>query len=175
MYHPNKKQISVWELVGPEAHARWGDSAIMLMNPLLCISLQQIRNRHGRLRLNSTKLGFTQRGFRTDKHWKLNKDLEGAKAELDRLQRFAKSRSAHLRGDAQDFDPLDSTVEAVYDDIRNNPDLYPFIHFVETGVSWGHIDVRNQPDITFWDKNTGEVEIVKQKPIEWGLIVPGFK
>lgn len=174
MFHPNKNHFSVSELVPPQEVERWGESALMLLNPLALISLQQIRNRHGRCRLNSRKYGFTQRGFRTHKMWKAKKGLTGMKAELDRLSRFAANRSAHLRGDAFDLDPLDTTVEAIVADIRENPDLYPFIHFVEVDRSWLHFDVRNQPDITFWSPDRGVVEVVKQKPIDWSLIAPGI-
>lgn len=174
MYHPNPDHFQTSELLPPTAVERWGKGAIMIINPLAAISLQQIRNRHGRMRLNSKKYGFTQRGFRTEDMWKPKKNLTGMKAELDRLERFARSRSAHLRGDAFDADMLDTTVEAVIEDIRNNPDLYPFIHFVEVGQNWLHFDVRNQPGITFWHPEDGVVDFVEQKEINWSLIAPGI-
>ena len=174
MYHPNPDNFVISELVPPEEVTRWGEGAIMLINPLAAISLQQIRNRHGRMRLNSKRLNFTQRGFRTEKMWKPKKGLTGMKAELDRLQRFAANRSAHLRGDAFDADMLDTTVEAVIEDIRENPDLYPFIHFVEVGQSWLHFDVRNQSGITFWHPEKGIVDFVEQCEINWSLIAPGI-
>lgn len=174
MYIPNRKQFAISELCPPNAVKRWGDGAIMLMNPLLMLSLAQIRKRHGRLRMNSSRLGFTQRGMRTWHMWTADKGTTGFMAELSRLRKYAESFSSHKRGDAMDFDPLDTTIEAVIEDIRANPDLYPFIHFVEVGVNWVHIDVRNQAGITFWHPKNGVVDFVEQKPIDWSLIAPGI-
>lgn len=172
MYHPNKKQFTIGEVLHPKAVERWGESGWMLLNPLLCISLQTIRNRHGRLRLNSKRLGFSERVLRSFECYRPKKGLVGEKALLSQLQKYAASFSAHLRGDAADFDLLDSSIEALHEDIKNNPNVYPFIHFVEVGVNWGHIDVRNQPGITFWDPDDGVVDYIEQLPIPWGMLVP---
>ena len=63
MFHPNPSNFKLKELVPQSYIAKYGDSAIRFMNPLLMISLQQIRNRFGRMVINST--AAQQRGLRT--------------------------------------------------------------------------------------------------------------
>jgi hypothetical protein len=169
MYHP--EHFSASELVPPEEHARWGAGAIMVINPLLCITLDQLRKRHGRLIVNSSGRDRQQSGLRTVEFYrreyrKLNRSQQDKK--------YIASRSAHIRGDAADCIPLDTSLVDIHADIKANPDLYPFLHFVETDITWLHVDVRNQPDITFWSPKRGVVDVVKQQPIEWGKIAPGL-
>lgn len=157
------------ELVPPEEYKRWGDGALMLMSPLLVLTVHTLRKRHGRFIINSTGRDREQSGLRTVEYYRREYPNW---TEEQCLKALAESRSAHLRGDAADLIPLDTTLEAIHQDIKDNPDVYPFLHFVETGVTWLHVDVRNQPHITFWNVKDGSTEVIRQKPIEWNLLVP---
>lgn len=157
MYKPKSFVLS--ELMPPQEMARFGESLCWsFLNPALLVTLQTIRNRHGRLRPNTSALGMHQRGFRGEA---FVNQTSGSNTSSKRLN-FIRSGSAHKRGDAVDFDPLDTTIAAIHKDFRDNPDKYPFLSFVEVDVNWVHIDVRNAPDITFWSPKRGVTEIVKR-------------
>ncbi|MIP73598.1 hypothetical protein ZQ72_26810, partial [Salmonella enterica subsp. enterica] len=49
MFHPNPANFALKELMPQEYIAKYGEGAIRFLNPLLLISLQQIRNRFGRM------------------------------------------------------------------------------------------------------------------------------
>lgn len=166
MYIP--EHFSAAELIPPADYAKWGEGGMMMINPLLTLMLDQLRKRHGRLVINSTGRNRQQSGLRTIDFYR-REYPSMLRSQQDR--KFLASRSAHIRGDAADCIPLDTTVEKIHQDIKDNPDLYPFIHFVEDDVSWLHIDVRNQADITFWSPKRGVTEVIKQKPIDWSKLV----
>lgn len=169
MYIP--QHFKTAELIPPTDYQKWGEGGMMMINPLLAISLDQLRKRHGPMIINSTGRNRQQSGLRTIDFYR--REYPGiSRAQQD--AKFLASRSAHIRGDAADCIPLQTTVAAIHQDIKDNPDLYPFIHFVETDVSWLHIDVRNQPNITFWSPKRGVTHVAKQQPINWGLIAPGI-
>lgn len=169
MFHPNPNNFKLRELVPQSYIAKYGDSAIRFMNPLLMISLQQIRNRFGRMVINST--ATQQRGLRTLDFFINQEKPKGGNYKQRALQLYSDSGSQHKFGNAIDATLLDSTVKQVHDYIAANPDEFPFIHFIECDISWLHIDVRNQPNITFWSPNRGTVKVVKQKPIDWSALV----
>lgn len=167
MYIP--EHFSAAELIPPADYAKWGEGGVMMINPLLCLMLDQLRERHGRLVINSTGRDRQQSGLRTvDFYRREYRNLTKTQQQV----KFSSSRSAHIRGDAADCIPLDTTVAKIHQDIKDNPDLYPFIHFVEDDVSWLHIDVRNQPNITFWSPKRGVTAVIEQTPINWAAIVP---
>lgn len=166
MYKP--EHFTAQELVPPEEYRRWGEGAIMMINPLLCITLDTLRERHGRLVVNSTGRDRQQSGLRTVEFYR-REYRKLSRSQQDK--KYTASRSAHIRGDAADCIPLDTTLDKIHADIKANPNLYPFLHFVETDITWLHVDVRNQPDITFWSPKRGVTDVVKQAPVDWAKLV----
>lgn len=169
MFRPNPNQISAAEYFPPERVNRWGDNAWMIAPVAFCFTLQTLRNRFGRMIINRPKDKQTQRGLRTAQ-FHIN-EIKGERTSEKLIAAYKKadaSDSQHKYANAADITFLDVTLEEVYDYIRKNPDEFPFMSFIEVGITWFHFDCRNQPDISFWDFNTGKVvEVVKQKPIAW--------
>lgn len=167
MFYPNPTQFKDSELLNDEVLKRWGSGGKRLLCPLMLISLQQLRNRFGRMVLLNS--GLQQRVLRTSAYF----IKQVAKGNVSRgLQLYADSYSMHKYGKASDATMLDTPLEKVHEYIFNHPDEFPFIHFIETDVDWLHFDVRNQPDITFWSAKTEKtVRVAKQSPIDWGKIV----
>lgn len=158
MYHaPN---FSAQELVPTKVYSRFGKTAYRFINPLLALSMQQLRNKFGRIIVNVPNQNLEQRGLRTSEFY------DGD------LQKFDRYFSMHKFGCAVDSTPLDTPLEEIIEYIKQNPDEFPFISFVEVDRSWLHIDVRNQENITFWSPERGVVFIAKQKPINWSRITP---
>lgn len=166
MFRPNPKQFAVKELVPKTAIKRFGDNAIYLIDPLVLLSLQQLRNKFGRMViLNDYR---QQSSLRTASYY-------GSDSA------YANSYSMHKYGKALDIIPLDTPLDDIHDFMAKNPDYFPFIHFVEVGmlkngkkISWLHIDTRNQPGMTFWSERDGTLAVYPQKPINWSAIVPGL-
>ena len=166
MFYPNPTNFKDSELLNSEVLKRWGSGGKRLLCPLLLISLEQIRNRFGRMVvLNS---GLQQRTLRTPRYF-----IERAKGNVAAgNQAYANSYSMHKYGKAIDATMLDTPLAEVHEYIFNHPDEFPFIHFIETDVTWLHFDVRNQPDITFWSAKTEKtVRVAKQSPIAWERLV----
>lgn len=162
MYRPN--DFKIHELVPPQELQRFGeDLCWSFLNPLLLVTLQTIRNRHGALLVNSAARGMVQRGFRGEA---FVSQTSGANVSAKRLN-YIRSGSAHKRGDAIDATPLKTTVAAIHQDFKDHPELYPFLSFVETDVSWLHIDVRNSPNITFWSPKRGVTDVVNRTAFNW--------
>lgn len=166
MFYPKPENFKDSELLNSEVLKRWGPGGKRLLCPLLLISLQQIRNRFGRMVILNE--GLQQRTLRTPRYF-----IERAKGNVAAgNQAYADSYSMHKYGKAIDATMLDTPLEKVHEYIFNHPDEFPFIHFIETDVTWLHFDVRNQPDITFWSAKTEKtVRVAKQSPIDWGKIV----
>lgn len=163
MFKLNRVQFKLSELMPKVKIDRFGENADYLLCPLLLISIQQLRNRFGRLVILTPTQ--QQRSFRT-------------LAFYGNLQAYNDSDSMHKYGKAADITPLDTTVAEIHKYLKAHPDEFPFIHFVED-VSWLHIDVRNQPNMTFWKPKdargpAGVTGVYPQKPIDWSLIAPGL-
>lgn len=166
MYHPNPNNFKDSELLNSEVMKRWGAGGKKLLCPLLLLSLQQVRNRFGRMVILNN--GLQQRTLRTPRYF-----IERAGGNVAKgNQAYANSYSMHKYGKAIDATMLDTPLEKVHEYIFNHPDEFPFIHFIETDVTWLHFDVRNQPDITFWSAKTEKTErVAKQQPIDWSKII----
>lgn len=166
MFYPNPEQFKDSELLNSEVLKRWGSGGKRLLCPLLLISAQQLRNRFGRMVILNS--GLQQRTLRTPRYF-----IDQAKGNVAAgNQAYANSYSMHKYGKAIDATMLDTPLEKVHDYIYSHPDEFPFIHFIETDVTWLHFDVRNQPDISFWSAKTEKtVRVAKQSPIDWGKIV----
>lgn len=166
MFKP--ENFSVQELVPEPVYNKFGDSALRFINPLLAVTIQQLRNKFGRILINSYNRDRQQSGLRTADFYIREYNYAPSRAAMA----ISDSFSMHKFGSAADCIPLDTPLETVIEYIKQNPDDFPFLHFVEVDVNWLHVDVRNQPDITFWSPERGTVYVAKQEPFDWAALVP---
>lgn len=164
MYRPNASNFKIHELMPPQELSRFGEELCWsFLSPMLLVTLQTIRNRHGGLLINSPARGMVQRGFRGEA---FVSQTAGSNTSAKRLN-FIRSGSTHKRGAAIDATPLETTLAKIHQDIKDRPDLYPFLSFVEVDVSWLHVDVRNADNITFWSPKRGVVDVIKRDEYDW--------
>lgn len=169
MFYPDPKNFSDAELINSKLLAKSGATAKRLLCPLLMVSLQQLRNRFGRMVvLNS---GLQQRGIRTLAYFETKERPGGGDWQTRAYKAYAESESMHKYGKAIDATMVDTPLAEVHAYIKAHPDEFPFIHFIECDVDWLHFDVRNQPHITFWSPTRGVLDVAKQQPIDWSKLV----
>lgn len=173
MFRPSKDNFSLVEVIPPELIERFGEEGQMVLSPLFCITLQQLRNRFGRMRFLSPRLGMTQRGVRTLRYWiDLQKRKGNTKNPVEvAAKAYDRYFGLHRFGAAGDVDFLDVDKADVIEYIKENPNEFPFLSFIEVDVNWFHFDVRNQPNLTIWSPNDGVVAVIKKEPFDWERLV----
>lgn len=171
MFQPNPNQFKLEELMPPDIIKRRGANAAYIINPLVMVTLQQLRNKFGPIIVNSPSKGMTQRSLRTLQFFINQEQPKGGNYRERALELYAASDSMHKYGGAMDLTFAHFRPQEVRAYIQQCPNEFPFIHFLETDISWFHFDVRNQPDLTVWSPTRGVVTVIKQKPIEWNKLV----
>ncbi|ANZ50349.1 putative peptidase M15A [Erwinia phage vB_EamM_Phobos] len=171
MFQPNPKQFKLEELVPPDIIARRGANAAYLISPLVMVTLQQLRNKFGPIVANSPSKGMTQRTIRTLQFFINQEKPKGGNWKERAHELYAASDSMHKYGGAMDLNFQNYSSQEVRAYIMQNPNEFPFIHFLETDISWFHFDVRNQANLTVWSPTRGTVSVIPQKPIEWNKLV----
>ena len=117
------------ELVDKATFDRFGDRALMFLNPVLLRSLDRVRDHFDApMTVNNWHVGgpFSQRGLRAN-------TSVGA------------TYSQHRFGNAADYDVAGYEAEEVRQEILDKPDHHNFelITCLEEGVNWVHQDCRN--------------------------------
>ena len=171
MFHPNKKNFALTEILPPVVIEKYGEQGLMLLNPLACITLQQLRNRFGRMRCNSKVHGFEQRALRTVDYYLDNADKTIEGWELKAHKAYANYWGAHKSGSGFDVDFFDTDKDDVIDYILANVDEFPFLTFIEVDINWFHFDTRNQSVLHVWSPEDGIIETIQKTPIDWSKIV----
>lgn len=118
------------ELVPEDTFKILGEKAIeILIDPRILITLDQLRERYGKLIVNDWSFG----GSLQMSGWRPGNATTGAMF------------SQHKYGRAIDVHPQAVTVEEMRHDIQKRPDrkCYEFVTAVELEVGWFHFDVRN--------------------------------
>ncbi|MGF1788738.1 D-Ala-D-Ala carboxypeptidase family metallohydrolase [Photobacterium swingsii] len=131
------------ELVSKSTYNARGSKSIELMDERILITLDQLRINLGRpITVNNWIWNgqFQQRGLRTQ--------------EAKEYSKY----SQHTFGRAVDFDVKGMSASEVRAHILTNINLYPFISFVEVGINWVHVDVRNC-DLTCWHPKRGVLSV----------------
>lgn len=134
-YKPTKFRTE--ELVSKSTYKARGEKAIQLLDPRLLETLDQLRTNLGKpITINNWIWGggFQQRGLRT--------------SDAPEYSKY----SQHSYGRAADFDVKGMTPTQVRLHVIQNRHLYPHISFLECGINWVHIDVRNG-DFRLWHIN----------------------
>lgn len=131
-----KDYFGIDELVCRHVYEKHGERAWSFFDPRLLAVLLFIRERIDKpMTINNWNRGggYSQRGYRCNRC-----DLVSAKTKANTLY-----CSAHMRGQAVDFDVRGLTAEDVRRWIDEHQAELPFKIRVEDGVSWVHLDVCN--------------------------------
>lgn len=106
-----------------------GEKAWQLLNPLMLITLDRLRDRYGKCRMNNYfwKGGDQWRGLRTPD------------------SKYYSETSQHSLGNAADPIFTNTSSEQIRTDMLEHPnwECFEFITSIEEGVSWFHFDCRN--------------------------------
>jgi uncharacterized protein YcbK (DUF882 family) len=134
------KYFKLKELVCRHVYEKFGEKAWSLLDPRLLQTLDIIKEALDKpIYINnwSVQGALSQRGLRCIL-CKLVKDA------------FVKNTlymSAHMEGQAVDFDVMGMTAEEVRKWIIEHQDILPYSIRLEDGVSWVHLDVRGEDDV----------------------------
>lgn len=162
----NSKYFKAVELVPKAVFDRYGESAMRMMSPLLLVTMDHLREIFGPFRVNLYANGQHYRGLRTVEYYIRE---AGGNREAG-FQKYMASLSMHNFGCAVDMTPLRAgvTIKQIHDYIKANPDEFPFLAFVETDITWLHIDVRNNEGnrIHFWSVKGAPSVYVNKSPID---------
>jgi len=126
------KYFELHEIVCPDVLHAYGEKAWAFFDSRLLITLDNLRERLNRgIHINNWHSGgqFTQRGFRCN-ICPLVKNAKGIYV------------SAHMTGQAVDFEVEGMVAEEVRQYIIKNKTLWPYSIRLEAGVSWVHLDTR---------------------------------
>jgi hypothetical protein len=129
-----KDYFDIRELVSPEVYAKEGENAWRFFDPRLLEVMLFIRESLGRpISVNKWMFGksYTQRGLREN-----TSDIVSQKTKAGKLY-----LSAHVFGQALDFDVRGMTADAVRAWIKDHAGELPHAVRLENGVNWVHLDV----------------------------------
>jgi hypothetical protein len=139
MYKP--KNFIIQELVSPGIHKTWGDKAWMFLDTRLLRSIQKLRSHFGPATINN---------------WHIEGDRKYSGLRPFNCHVGA-AMSQHKFGRAADMIFRDHTAEEVRQGIKEFPELFHLITFIEGDVDWLHIDVRHtsrstdkEKPVIFW-------------------------
>lgn len=120
------KHFSVREFVPPDYYKAHGEDSIAAIDIRILITMDALRERFGApIIVNNQKLGFTQRGLRTD-------------------PKIGAPKSMHRIGGACDFD-IKGVSSATFRRLAKAGQLddeLALITRIEDGTAWNHIDVK---------------------------------
>lgn len=124
------KYFSLFELLPADIYEHCvsnGVNAWEIFDNRLLISIDQIRDKFGRMTINDWK-------------WGGNRNWSGLRTPDSPLY---SATSQHTFGRAADCIFADHSAEDVRRFILKNKNLFPYIRAIEMDVSWLHLDVRN--------------------------------
>ena len=139
------KHFKAHEYVPPEVFKKRGDKAFELIDVRILITMDKLREMLGRpITINNYNWGGdrSQSGLRTLRFY----------GSVDKLE---SSFSQHKYGRAVDFLVKGMNAVDVRKFIVDNKEHFPYITFMETDISWVHIDCRNCEPITTWSPDRG--------------------
>lgn len=131
-----KDYFGIKELVCKDVHAKFGEKAWDFLDERLLRTLLFIRENLGKpMTVNNWASGgsFSQRGLRCNL----------CQLVSDKTKKGQLYVSAHMQGTACDFDVKGMTAAQVRQWLSNNKHMLPFPIRAEDGVTWVHIDMRN--------------------------------
>lgn len=141
------KYFKAHEYVPPDIYKRRGDKSFELIDSRVLITMDRLRELLGKpITINNYYWGGdrTQSGLRTRSFYKSDKE-------------YSESLSQHKFGRACDFLVKGMTAKEVREFIYDHLDEFPYITFIETDISWCHLDVRNG-EFRVWSPSRGFVD-----------------
>lgn len=134
------KNFKIYELVPKHIYEKRGEKAWELLDEKLLMTIDTLREKLGK--------SITINNY----YWNGDRNWSGLRTAgfYDSLQKYDDSLSQHKYGRAVDMIVKDTDAEAVRQFIYKNKKDFPYITFVETDITWVHIDVRNCKAITTW-------------------------
>jgi hypothetical protein len=133
MYRP--RHFSIEELVCLQVSEKFGETAFSFFDDKLLMTLDLLRDQLGPIYINNWDSGgqFDQRGFR----------CLHCQIVMDAIKKGTLYCSAHMTGQAADFDVKGMTAAQVREWIQSNDIKLPYPVRLEKNVSWVHLDTRD--------------------------------
>ncbi len=131
-----KDYFDIRELVCRHIYNKFGDGAWQFFDNSLLETLLVIREKLDKpITVNNWHIGgeFTQRGLRCNVC-----SLVSRQTKIENVY-----MSAHMQGTGIDFDVKGMSANAVREWLKYNQVLLPYPIRLEEGVSWVHLDLRN--------------------------------
>ncbi|MGL4475418.1 MAG: hypothetical protein ACRCT7_13350 [Shewanella sp.] len=147
MYKP--KHFKTQELVPEHIYKARGEKALELIDERVLITIDTLREKLGcSITINNWMWGGNRNwsGLRTAGFYKS-------------LQAYEDSLSQHKYGRAVDMLVKGMEASQVRQFIYDNKKDFPYVTFVETDISWVHVDCRNCQPITTWSPDRGSTGI----------------
>lgn len=141
------KNFELYELA-PEMYQHVGETLWEMFDDRALKMLDVLHEKFGTMIVNDYHWdGINQfRGVRTTKYY-------GSATKHDR------SRSQHKYGRAFDVTFKEHTSVEVRNYVVEHPDEFPYITFLEVGISWFHFDVRNCDQFKLWSPDEGFITL----------------
>lgn len=139
--------FTVEECVPKDYAKKYGEKCWELFDDRALKTLDVLREEFGPITINNYKWGGSNqyRGLRTP-------DYYGS------FEKYTQSRSQHKYGRAFDLTFKNHSAKYVRERVLEQPEKFPYITFLETGISWFHFDVRNTTPIKLWHPEKGFVD-----------------
>lgn len=124
------KHFKIHELVPKHIYKKYGKRAWKFIDEKLILTIDALKDKFpdGSMTINNYK-------WKGDRHWSGLRTPESS---------WYSETSMHSFGKAVDAVFSKYTTDEVRNYILNNPSEFPYIKGIELGVSWLHIDVRNE-------------------------------
>lgn len=130
------KYFGIKELVCPHVYEKWGESSWQFLDDRMLANLEWIREKLGKpIIVNNWAKGgqYSQRGLRCNCCILVIEKTDLRKVYL----------SAHIQGQAVDFNVVGMDAECVRQWIIDHADELPYPCRLERDVSWIHMDTRS--------------------------------
>jgi len=130
------KSFKIHEFVPKHIFDKFGEKAWRFINPKLIKTFDTIKERfpNGSVTINNY-------------YWGGNRHWSGLRTPTS--PHYSET-SIHSLGGAGDAVFSDYTAEEVRQDIIDNPEVYPYVKGIEMEISWLHVDVRNEDEISLF-------------------------
>ncbi len=132
------KYFEIHELVSEELYERKGEGAWRYVPVLLIVALDTVKERfpNGTMTINNYAWGGNRK-------WSGVRTPDSPYYSLTSIHSFLGAIDAI-------FSAYDA--EEVRQDIINNPEIYPMVKGIELGISWLHMDIRNEDELVTFSK-----------------------
>jgi len=134
----HSKYFKIHELVPKKMFEKYGEAAWRYVDPRLIESIDKLKEHFnlGTMTINNY-------------FWGGNREWSGIRTPESHYYSFG---SQHSYANAIDAVFSHYSEEEVRNYIIDNKDLFPHIKGIELGVSWLHIDVRNEDELVLFNK-----------------------